>query len=61
MFFKKRAAVKQFNLMIAGNRFVVASSWADSGDVLRKSPELLTSGGLLDELTAASAQPRLAG
>ncbi len=34
MFFKKRqAAVKQFDLMIAGNRFVVASSLADSGDV----------------------------
>jgi hypothetical protein len=37
--------------MIARNCFV-ASSLADSGDVLRKSPELLTAADLVDELTA---------
>ena len=39
---KRRAVVEQSNLMILGNRFVVAPSWAESADVLRESPELLT-------------------
>ena len=42
---KKRAAVKQLDLMIAGLRFVQAVSWAESANVLRESPELLTDAG----------------
>lgn len=42
---KQRDAAEQMRMMIVGLGFVQTASWAESADVLRESPELLTEAG----------------